>query len=231
MTKRSDGVAAFPLRWPDGWPRTPADERASGRQFKSGDPYERDASAPDGRRWVGKRDITPDRARRMLAEQLGLLGATGVVLSTNVPLRADGELRADAARYRISDTGAAIYFTLDGRQMVMAQDAFETVAANVRSLGLAVEAMRALRRHGGGALAGRAFAGFAALPPPITAGPPEASWREVLGFDAGADVNADQVKLRYRFLATQIADDASKGDADMARLNVARDAALAELGG
>ena len=35
--------------------------------------------------------------------------------------------------------------------MVMATDAFSNIAANVRSLGLAIEALRQLERHGGSA--------------------------------------------------------------------------------
>ncbi len=64
------------------------------------------------------------------------------------------------------DQGVAVYFTLNGRAMVMACDRYQRAAANLRSLGLALEAMRQLARHGGGVMMERAFAGFVALPPP-----------------------------------------------------------------
>jgi hypothetical protein len=52
--------------------------------------------------------------------------------------------------------------------MTMACDRFDNAAANMRSLGLAIEAMRQLERHGGGAMMEKAFSGFVALPPPIS---------------------------------------------------------------
>ena len=48
----------------------------------------------------------------------------------------------------------------------MACDRFDNAAANMRSLGLAIEAMRQLERHGVGTMMERAFTGFVALPAP-----------------------------------------------------------------
>ena len=48
----------------------------------------------------------------------------------------------------------------------MAMDRFTSVAGNLRSLTLAIEAMRQLNRHGGGTMMERAFAGFVAIAPP-----------------------------------------------------------------
>ena len=57
----------------------------------------------------------------------------------------------------------------------MARDAYKTVAGNMRSLTLAIEAMRQLERHGGSTMMERAFQGFAAIAPPDWKKP----WREV----------------------------------------------------
>jgi hypothetical protein len=66
---------------------------------------------------------------------------------------------------QVGDLGLAIYFVLNGRPLAMACDCFDIAAANMRLPGLAIEAMRRLERHGGGAMMERAFSGFAALPP------------------------------------------------------------------
>src|SRR5215469_14998032 len=112
-------VTAYPLAWPPGWPRTPADKRQDSRfRFKSGR-----ADPTSG--IFSPRPVSFDVARRKLTAELSRLGAKAVVISTNLPLRADGEARADAGRYRITDPGVAVYFQLKGQPMVMAGDAYD----------------------------------------------------------------------------------------------------------
>jgi hypothetical protein len=226
---------AYPLRWPDGWPRTPPHLRDDGARFKVGSGYEYDSSASDGRRYVGQRLITFDAARQKLMAELERLKAKSAVLSTNLPLRLDGNPRADAARSRMDDPGVAVYFTLKGKQMVMAQDAYLNIAANVRSLGLAIEALRQLDRHGGGTMMERAFAGFTALPAPEGARP-KRPWWKVLNYgddpEARADLTVDEVEARFRALAKRRHPDVDGGSADaMAELNEAREDAVRALGG
>lgn len=212
---------AYPLQWPEGWPRTPGTSREDGSRFKAGDTHEYDTL---GRRtYVGKKLISFDRARRLLVVEFQRLKATNVVLSTNLPLRQDGVPRSDFARWRMEDPGVAVYFTLKGRQMVMAQDAFSTIAANTRSLGLAVEALRQLERHGGGTMMERAFAGFLALTPPSWKKP----WREVFGVkpEWAGDIAAlfrEKAKLRHP--------DYGGNDTLMAELNLAYEEAKLDLG-
>ena len=136
------------------------------------------------------------------------------------------EPRAEASRRRMEDPGAAIYFKLKDRPMVMACDRFTDIAANVRSLGLAIEGMRQLERHGGGAMMERAFTGFTALPPPMMAQRP---WREVLGLK-GTVTEAD-IQLTYRALAKKAHPDQGGKPGQMAELNHARDEALQAVGG
>lgn len=200
-------TSAYPLAWPDGWPRTPTDERSPGTQFKHGS------------RLYGEqvRPISLEAACRKLFGELGRMEVSGVVLSSNVPLRSDGMPRADAARYRMDDPGVALYFTFRGRSLAMASDRYDNPAANVRSLGLAIEAMRQLDRHGGGAMVERAFSGFAALPPPV-------SYWKVLGVPPGS--SADVVDAAYRKLAKTLHPDLGGPPGAMAEINHARDQAL-----
>ena len=146
-------MQAYPLHWPDGWPRT--------------HPWERDDSKYRFRK--GRYDQRSPfwsfaEARDALLDELDRLGAINAVLSTNYTVRNDGLPRAD--RRAPDDTGVAIYFQLNGRPQVMACDMHVRAEENMRSLALSIEAMRALERHGGGRMMERAFEGFTALPAP-----------------------------------------------------------------
>lgn len=212
---------AYPLHWPDGWPRTPPHQRKDGGRFRSGSAHTYDAEAPGQKRYVGMRPITFDAARKLLADELERLNATDIVLSTNVPLRMDGQPRANASR-SMEDPGVAVYFQFKRKPMVMAQDAFDGIAANMRSLGLAIEAMRQLERHGGGKMMERAFAGFVAIAPPDWKKP----WREVFGIKP--DWQGDITAL-YREKAKQRHPDSGGDDTLMAELNIAYAEAKQEL--
>lgn len=162
---------AYPLQWPDGWPRTKPSHRQDGRsRFQKGG-------------WQNRTYTTINSTRQQLAGELQRLGARNVVLSTNVELRLDG--RPYSNRRAPDDPGIAVYFEMDGEAMAMAQDTFDRVPDNIRSLTLAISGMRQMQRHGGGTMLKRAFEGFTALPPPdqmspITTPAPK-SWWEVLG--------------------------------------------------
>lgn len=185
-------IVEYPLRWPDGWPRTPARDRDAGYKFKEGH---------------SRNMVRLDTARRKLAEELVRLGTPNPVVSMS---RGTGTGDNDSAQ----DPGVALYFTMNGREMAMACDRYETRATNMRSLGLAIEAMRQLERHGGGAMVERAFAGFAALPRPPTC------W-EVLGIAPGASEQA--IRTAFKDKASQ---SGAGGNVDMGQLVKARDEAL-----
>lgn len=189
---------AYPLQWPAGWVRTPDHARKTHSQFKT----------------------TFDRARRELNAELNRLGARDVVISSWLALRNDGQPYADQARRRIPDPGVAVYFTLRGRQMVMARDAYTSVHDNLRSIGLGIEHLRGLERHGGGTMMERAFEGFAALPPPDAFD----AWA-VLGLRPGADNQA--IEAQFRALSKKHHPDAPGGSTDaFQRLERARREAL-----
>lgn len=162
---------AYPLQWPEGWPRTAEHMRDDGTKFRRGD-------------WrSGYTNPTIQQTRTELADELQRLGAKHIVLSTNIELRLDGQPYSQ--RRAPDDPGIAVYFTLDGESMAMAQDAYRRVPDNIRSLTLAISGMRQMQRHGGGTMLKRAFSGFTALPPPdqmsqiVT--PPPPNWWDVLG--------------------------------------------------
>jgi len=194
---------SYPLQWPEGWPRTPVDKQDRGWQFKQ----KRYDKA------YGTTLVTFAVARDKLYEELQRLGASSPVVSTNHPTDRYGV--PTESKRRVTDEGVSIYFRLKGRQMAMACDRFDNAAANMRSLGLAIEAMRQLERHGGGTMIERAFTGFVALPAPT---PPHI----VLGIRP--DASADEIDTAYRQKAKAAHPDAGGSPEAMQRLNDARTA-------
>jgi len=204
---------AFPLKWPEGWPRTPPSKRAGPYRFQN---------------------LTPLRGYNTLVEELTRLGATNLVVSSNAPVRATGSVDVDRLSRRLDDPGVAVYFTYNGRQMVMAQDAYAAPYVNCRSLALAIDAMRAIERHGGGHMMQRSFDGFAALPPPDGSSAAQLRpWREVLEMGDATGPNAiilAGAEAMYRSLARDAHPDKPGGGAEaMAELNAAIDQARREL--
>jgi hypothetical protein len=131
-------VEAYPLAWPDGWPRTRAPA-------------------------AGSYKVTFLQARDHLANQLKLARGRDVVISTNVPLRRDGLPLANMAEPK--DPGVAAYWTdKKGKPRVCACDHWRTVRENLRAVGLTIEALRSIERAGASELLERAFSGFARLP-------------------------------------------------------------------
>ncbi len=205
-------VTPYPLCWPIGWDRTA--RRNYRRPFKG---------------------ATFARGRDRLANELERLGAIDCILSTNVPLRLDGQPRGDInlGSASIGDPGVAVYFTLKGRPMTMARDEYVGIVENITSLALAIEYLRGLNRHGGAAMMERAFSGFAALPAP---GDRPSCWI-ILGIDAVTPATlldpADRARAineAYRAKARLRHPDAGGTNEQMAELNAAREEALREAG-
>lgn len=128
---------AYPLHWPDGWPRTQHPERS-------------------------RFDVSFDRTRRELQWEIERMGGNYPVLSTNVALRLDGE--PYASRRDPEDCGVAVYFELGGKQMVFACDRWDCVKDNIRAVQKTIEAMRGIERWGASDMMNRAFSAFEALP-------------------------------------------------------------------
>ena len=187
----------YPLDWPEGWPRT--EQRY------------RKWSLPGGRVNHGW-----DATNKRLQKELQLLGAKHIVLSTDMPLRRDGQPYARKPPARLEDPGAAIYFELNGKALAMAQDEYELLVDNIRSLALAIEHLRGLHRHGGGTMMERAFVGFEALPAPEDEHGDE-PWWEVIGVPPDAPHEA--VKATYRSLLNHVHPDKGGDEAEFIRIN------------
>lgn len=194
---------AYPLAWPEGWPRTKYHMQKNG-QFKH-----------DNRR-IGIEAAT----RRVFAElqKLGVTNPTDdAIISTNLKLNMRGYPRGDQGEPQ--DRGVAVYWQSKNKPMrVMAIDAYLTVADNLAAIAATLEAMRAIERHGGAQIMDRAFTGFMALP---ASGP---KWWEILGVTPNATVN--EIEFAWRKKAIEKHPDRGGTHAAMAEVNAARDEGL-----
>lgn len=212
---------AYPLQWPVGWKRTLWSQRAPG-MFA----YRAEASGPGNYR--GMKDITVEQACQRLLAELKRMGARDkdIIISTNLTLRLDGLPRSGQSQP--GDPGAAVYWrdTKTGQHRCIAIDCYARVAQNIAALAATIEAMRAIKRHGGATVLERAFTGFTALPAPIIA-TSKKPWREVLQY-GNSRADAESIGQHYRILASTAHPDKGGSDAQMAELNAARDEALRE---
>lgn len=175
---------AFPLHWPLGWERTAKRKRA---------PYH------FGRKQRAYQQGAADEASVLeLKKQLRMLGATGVVISTNIELRRDG---LPYANRRIpDDPGVAVYFQLDGQARCIPCDKWDRVADNMYAIARTIDALRQLDRDGTKGIVQAAFAGFKALP--AAGGTSGLNWWDVLGVSASA--NMTEIDASYRALARRL---------------------------
>tara|TARA_B100001079_G_scaffold190327_1_gene164179 strand:+ start:9066 stop:9656 length:591 start_codon:yes stop_codon:yes gene_type:complete len=174
-------IEAYPLCWPAGRPRTRRPERS-------------------------RFDTTLGLARDTLIEEIGRLGGTNLIISTNVPTRKDGQFYASAKRP--DDPGVAVYFDYKGSQHCFACDQWDRLQDNVQAIRKTIDALRGIARWGSGDMMERAFTGFAALPDPGSAGGEH--WSTVL--DVASDASNDEVRAAYRRARSAAHTDRDTGD-------------------
>lgn len=168
---KPEGRAAYPLAWPDLWPRTAKPTSSGFRTSIEG---------------------ALENVRKSLAAFAKDSGkqVTDVVISSNVTL---GEPTP-------RDAGVAIYFTWDGLPTCIAVDRYGKPQENLQAIHHCIEAERTKLRHGGINLVRAAFRGYAALPPPMAAAAAR-PWFEVLELPPSAtlvEVELSYKRLRGR---------------------------------
>lgn len=211
-------IAAYPLSWPVGWQRTPADGRIRAR-FSKGE--RQLSSTPGGGSWMRRRDLTIGDGTKRVLDALRILGVQegDAIISTNLVVRLDGLPRSGQAAPQ--DPGVAVYWERagDGQTKCMAIDLYDRVSDNLAAVAATLEAMRAIERHGGAQILDRAFTGFTALPAPgqtMVRG-----WREVLELP-NEHVDLEVALAQYRRLASAAHPDKPGGShAAMSLLNAA----------
>jgi len=201
----------YPLDWPLDWPKTQSENKVSGNTR-----YRKKTGRGIMRPW------STSAAGEELANELSRMGATGCIVSSDLAVRKDGQISGNQSSF--VNSAVAVYFSLDGNPMVMANDRFFEPANNIRQLTIALQNLRHLSENGGAVMKERAFRGFSALPAPIQMGQ---DWTSILNIPRPASI--DEINAAYRGLARQYHSDKTGGsDEKMAAINVARDEAIKE---
>lgn len=208
---------AYPLSWPDGWPRMKPYQRTRAK-FGKREGY--------GTAFRPFREVTVNDGVMRVRKALAIFGVVegDCIISTNVPTRLDGFPRSDARAP--DDPGVAVYWERLGEKgtKVMAIDRYDRVADNLAAIAATLDAMRAIERHGGAQILDRAFTGFVALPGP---GQIARSWRDVL--ELNGEQTIDRARDNYRRLAGIRHPDKGGSNDAMAELNLAWEQAQAAL--
>jgi hypothetical protein len=190
-----EGIENYPLTWPVGWLRTLN--------------HKRQHSA------FADRSIA--KAAGFVLNELRLMGARSIIISSNLRVRQDG-LPLSKQR-RPDDPGVAVYFLLKNEPRVLACDKWLRSEDNLWAIGKHIEAIRGQERWGVGTIE-QAFSGYAALPAP------KSSWWEILGVSASASEEA--AYNQYRVLAMKHHPDTGGNNEAFLRIQAAWEQACKE---
>lgn len=127
------------------------------------------------------------------------------------------------AEKRDMDPGVAVWFEWDGALRCIAVDRYPKPQDNLQAIHHIIEARRTEVRHGGLVIARSAFKGFVALP-----SPKGSHWSEVLGIARSA--SRQEIEAAWKAAARKAHPDHGGSPGEMAKLNNARDRAIAEVG-
>lgn len=195
-------IEAYPLYWPSGYPRTKYPVKS---RFKE--------------------QLTIAQAADELENELSMLSAKNVILSTNIPLTLSGNPRSGIGA--VKDTGIACYFKRKDKDVVLCCDNYKRVQDNIHAVGRTVNALRQISRDGVSDFLDRAFTGFTALPE--NAGDSTVAWWDVMGLNK--DASFDETRKKYLFLAKLWHPDSGDETGRFYLLNKAWQQAQRELGG
>lgn len=202
-------ITRYPLAWPAGRPRTPAEKRDRAKFHK-----QTTTQGEFGVR-VNRERLDLGQVRDELLAELTRLGARDVILSTNLRLRGDG--LPLASQRAPEDPGAAVYFRYKGQAMAFACYRWTRIEDNISAIARTIEALRGIERWGTGDMVEAAFTGFAQLPAARVA---VRRWWQVIGVESHTPTAA--VVDRYRELVMVHHPDRNGGDCgSMVELNAA----------
>lgn len=205
-------VEAYPLHWPQGRLRTKFRRRANFHRKVEETTRYNDGSS---RTYSRKTSLTIAESRDRVHKELAMLGASGVIISSNLELRQDGMPRS--GQREPSDPGVAVYFQMRKLPHSLSCDVWDRAADNLAAIAKHVEAMRGQLRWGVADIA-TMFAGFKALPGAIIT-PSAMTVEEATDFiseQTGANKEAirgqpDSFQACYRDAAKKLHPDANGG--------------------
>lgn len=192
---------SYPLLWPTSWPRA---------KIRTYAPFFSKSRSEGG--YSQKKKKSMSSARDLINGELYRLGASKMLISTNVAARLDGLPYAN--QKPPLDPGDAVYFLLKGKPIVLACDKWNRVEDNVYAIGRHIEALRAQERWGVGRIE-QAFSGYMALPAPMNLRP----WWDVL--DVTEDCTYEQARDSYIRMAKVFHPDVGGDGETMGEINTA----------
>ncbi len=167
---------AFPLQWPAGTQRTQIRKKSTFKQ-------------------------SPYKTLADLKNQIKLMGATDLVISSNLQPKLNGDLFADDLERINPDPGIAIYFKFyinkEKKELCMCCDRYVRPWENISALARGIEALRGMERWGVSDFIERAFQGFAVKE--LAAAGESKAWYEILAVHKNA--TESEVIAAYRQLA------------------------------
>jgi hypothetical protein len=189
-------ATAYPLTWPEMFPRSRTRKKSAFRTSLAGALENVSKSLEAFGRESGKR-------------------VSDIILSSNVSL----------GNNKPADPGIAVWFSWDGMTICIPVDCYEKPEENLQAIHHILEARRTELRHGTLQLVKATMTGFKALPPP-PGSKPKRPWWEVLDFPTGTNPTREGIEARYKMLAKERHPDAGGTQEAMAELNAAKVEAL-----
>jgi len=224
---------AYPLYWPRGRKRTPSLQRQDNAPFSVGESY--DAKIKQWDTAAGQsveKNVIRRRTKAVsipiavdrLEDQLQRLEAQAAVLSTNLELRLNGQPRS--GQRDPEDSGAAVYFTLNKKRLVLACDKWLRVADNIAALAAHIRSLRSMENYGVGTTE-QAFEGYRSLEDWSSGLMP---WKRVLGFADDSRPSLAEVEAKWKARMKEVHPDMSgQSGLQATQLNQAIAQARAEL--
>src|SRR5215472_2927744 len=225
--------SAYPLYWPRGRKRTPSSQRQADAPFSVGEAYNSTRQLRDSVTGQAETHLVRHRRTKVvsipvavdrLEDQLQRLGAQAAVLSTNLELRLNGQPRS--GQRDPEDPGAAVYFTLNKKRMVLACDKWTRVADNIAAIAAHIRSIRSVVNYGVGTTE-QAFEGYRSLEDWSSGLMP---WKRVLGFADDSRPSLAEVEAKWKARMKEVHPDMSgQSGLQATQLNQAIAQARAEL--
>lgn len=174
-------IDAYPLEWPASWARTKPSER------KNANFHTKKSQGYGSRR----KNIT--EARNFVIDELRRYGVDvnqSVVISSDIVLRKDGLPHGGANLP--DDPGVCVYFLQDGELKHFPLDIYDRAPDNLYAIGLIIESLRTIYRHGGDRMGKATSSGLKALPQTGSG----KKWWDVLGVDR--DDSTKSIRMAYK---------------------------------
>lgn len=174
---------SYPLQWPVGRPRRPANQR---QRAKFGATVERGESI----KYRAKGELSIYAAIQRVKHQVELLHGSKLVISSNIRTRLDGLPLSRAATP--DDPAVAVYFVWRSKTRAFPSDKWDRVADNIAAVAAHLDAIRRIERYAVGEVE-QVFEGYKALP----AMSAKSTWWAILGF-SNPPPSLATVEVKYR---------------------------------